>query len=64
MKRVKTIIADDGETKATVNIEIVDNGRLTRDEVGVMAEILTSQIMAIMPNTRFLNVRLSQLVVK
>lgn len=65
MKRVKTIIADDGQTKATVKIEINDyGGKLVRYELDSMVEQLASAIMKQIPDTQYLGVRLSELVVK
>lgn len=64
MKRVKTIIGDDGDTKVTVAITVDDSGKLMRHEVNSMTEELTSTIMRVVPSVRYLNVQLSELVVK
>lgn len=64
MKRVKTIIGNDGFTKVTVAITVEDSGRLMRHEVNSMTEALASSIMGVIPSVRHLDVQLSELVVK
>lgn len=64
MKRTKTIIADDGNTRATITIKLNNNGSLCRFETDSAIEALTSSIMSIVPDMRYIGVRLSELKVK
>lgn len=64
MKRVRTISANDGQTKVTVLVKIENSHGLIRDEVKAMGEIIASGVMNQLANTRYLSVYLSDIRVK
>lgn len=65
MKRTRTIIADDGDTKVSVVVKIDSApGGLMRGEVDRMGKVITDGIMSTLSTTRNLSVYLSDIRVK
>lgn len=63
MKRTRTILADDGETKVSVVVK-VDARFLSRSEVNSISSTITGGVMNQLANTRYLSVYLSDIRVK
>lgn len=65
MKRVKTVLAADSNTKAKVTIQL-DSARygLTRDEQRILLDGIASGVMRTLSNVTYLNVPLSNIKVK
>lgn len=63
MKRTRTIVADDGNTKVSVVVK-VDAEFLSRGEVNAVSDIISSGVMNQLANTRYLSVYLSDIRVK
>ncbi len=65
MKRVKTVLANDGRTKARVTIELdSEYGGLTRDEQAELLENIASGTMQTLAGARYFNVSLSEIRVR
>lgn len=63
-KRHRAVTADDGLIDVRVEISVgIRDRRLTRDEHDALTEALTSQVMALVPGLRYLNVPLSKVKV-
>lgn len=62
--RHRSVAADDGLIDVRVEVRVgVRERRLTRDEHDALTESLTSQVMALLPGLRHLNVPLSKVKV-
>lgn len=64
MKRTKTILAIDDDTRVEITIKVNARPMLTRDEVSSLTEGLASAIMAQLPNVRYLHIPLSKIRVR
>lgn len=62
--RKRTVVADDGLINLRIEIRVgVRERRLTRDEHDGLVESATSQVMALVPGLRYLDVPLSKVKV-
>jgi len=55
MKRVATVVADNGETRTTMRIEVTNRRGLARDEVDHIINTLTGDAFAAIQKTPYNN---------
>jgi hypothetical protein len=65
MKRVATVVANDGNTRTKITIEVNNKGRdLTRDEVKHVVDRLTGDVFAAVQKTPYSNYPVTEIKVK
>ena len=64
MKRTKTIVGDDGQTRIEITIRVNDRGALTRIESEVLTDALSDSAMSTINSARYTSIPLSRIRVR